>query len=697
MRRKEELISQIYDIINSNLYKPMLPFELKALIEVDQEEQNAYESAVKELEETGKLFFTAKGKCVPPGMMGLITGVFQKSTKDFGFVINNNPDERDIFIHKKNIHGAMSKDIVAIRITKRANFGSRAEGEIVKIIKRNTGKMVCTFFKNKNTASPVARKSEDIYLKPENTMNALDGDKVVVDLSTGRVIEILGHKGDKGINVLSLLREQGFTGEFKENVLKEAESIPEHIEEGDIKNRTDLRNEIIFTIDGNDTKDIDDAVSIVKNNDGIYTLGVHIADVSFYVKEGSNLDKSAFKRGTSVYPVDRVAPMLPVNLSNGICSLNPNVDRFALSVRMDIDGNGNVIKHDIFKSVIKSCEQMTYTNVYKILEENDPDLEQRYAPIVPSLILMKELTLILRERRFKRGAIDFDIPEPIIILNENDVPVEIKKRDITIANIIIEELMIMCNETVAKYFYWMEVPFIYRVHSDPDKDKMQRFREFLYVLGYRMKNTNTIHAKELQDILLKIKGQNEERVIKSIMLRAMQKAVYTNRHSGHFGLAAEHYCHFTSPIRRYPDLMIHRIISEFLEGKMNEDRMTHYNDRLTEIANHCSERERAAEIVERESVKLKMTEYMKQHIGENFSCIISGVAGFGMFVETEELIEGFISVSNMHDDYYIYDENRYELIGERTGRRYKIGDKVTATVEKADVNLRTVEFVLKLR
>jgi len=705
MREKEAFISELENVINDDLYKPLLPKALAVLLKVEGAEAETFEQALSDMENRGVIVYTGKGKCAPPEMLGFRTGIFQKNAKGFGFVLNEKPDERDIFIHRNNINSAMNKDLVAVEITNKPRDGVRPEGKIIKVIKRKTTRVICCFQKKQKFgfAVPVDEKSEDIFISKEDNMGANDGDRVVVEITQwkstnkspeGKVIEILGSKGDRGLNVLMLLREQGFIEGFSDEVLEEIKSIPDEIDEN-IAGRRDLREHTIFTIDGADTKDIDDAISIEKI-DGIFRLGVHIADVSHYVKEGSELDKSAYVKATSVYPVDRVSPMLPPKLSNGICSLNPKVDRFALSVTMDIDKNGNIVGHDIFKSVIHSCEQMTYTNVYKILEENDEELRERYKHIFQSLINMKELALILRKKRFDRGAIDFDMPEAKIILDDKDRPTAVVKREITIANIMIEEMMLACNETVAEHFYWMEIPFVYRIHEEPDEGKMQQFSDFIRVMGYKFKGTQEVHSRELQELLKKVKGKKEERVISTIMLRAMQKAKYTNNHSGHFGLGAQYYSHFTSPIRRYPDLMIHRIISQSLAGELTEEKLSHYQTILGEVTGHCSERERAADTVEKESNKLKMAEYMIKHLGEEFPCIISGVTGFGIFVETENLIEGLIPIESLYDDYYDYDNTKYALIGERGKRVFQIGDSIMAQVVRASTDSRTIEFAVDL-
>jgi len=448
------------------------------------------------------------------------------------------------------------------------------------------------------------------------------------------------------------------------------------------------------TIDGEDAKDLDDAVSIEKLPDGKYRLGVHIADVSHYVTEGSPLDVEALKRGTSVYLVDRVIPMLPRKLSNGICSLNAGEDRLSFTVMMDIDSSGKVVDHEIFESVINVDERMTYTNVYKILEEDDEELKKKYSHLVDDFKTMKELAVILRNRRMARGSIDFDFAEAKIILDDKGRPVDVKKYEYTIANRIIEEFMLICNETVAEYFYWANTPFVYRVHEDPDPDKIETLSEFVHNLGYHLKGANKIHPGALQDLLDKVKGTKEELIVSTVMLRSLQKARYSHQNLGHFGLAAKFYCHFTSPIRRYPDLIIHRIMKEYLRGEMKEERENYLNEVLPEISKQCSERERAAEEAERETEELKKVEYMKQREGDIFTGVISSVTSFGMFVQLENTIEGLVRMSSMDDDYYIYNEKQYCLVGERTRKTYRIGDTVDVILAKADIANKQIEFAI---
>lgn len=698
MRTTEELIHIIEELMKDDLYRPLFPKQLAVLLRLEEEEQPFLQEALERMEQAGSLVYTGKGKCAPPAMLGYVTGVLQKHQRGFGFVTRPETGEEDIFIAPKAMCNAMHKDLVAVKLLKKSRGDHRSEGEIVRVLKRNAQQLVCTYYEKPRygVAVPENGKDEDIRIFHEKNGGARHGDRVIVDVQRGCIVEILGHKGEQGVDVLAILREQGFHDNFTPDVLQEADSVPQIVMAAELQGRQDFRKEIVFTIDGEDTKDIDDAISVKVLNNGNFLLGVHIADVSHYVKEGSLLDQSAYERGTSVYPVDRVSPMLPKALSNGICSLNPHVDRLTLSVVMEIDKQGDVVSHNIVKGVICSLEQMTYTNVYKILEEQDEDLCQRYAHLVPALQTMKDLTLILREKRMNRGAIDLDIPEAKVILDETDRPVKIVRRELTIANRMIEEMMLICNETVAEHFYWLDIPFLYRVHQEPEEEKMKRFTEFVHVLGYHLKGAKQkgAHPRELQNLLLKVKGKKEERVVSSAMLRSMQKARYTAEQGLHFGLGTQYYSHFTSPIRRYPDLMIHRIISKVLDGTMDETQQAHYRKVLGDIADHCSERERAAEQVERDSVKLKMTEYMVKHLGETFSCMVSGVANFGMFVETEDLIEGMIPVESLSDDYYQYHETQYALYGKHTGKKYQIGDKLKALAVRADIKRKTIEFVV---
>ena len=544
----------------------------------------------------------------------------------------------------------------------------------------------------------------DIYISKKNAMKAKDNQKVLVAITKlpyqnksaeGKIIEILGYINQAGVDMLSLVKEYDLPYEFPEQVIKEAKSISQEIDVNDIKNRKDLRAEEIFTIDGEDAKDLDDAVSVKKLSNGNYILQVHIADVSYYVKENSFLDKEAIIRGTSIYMLNRVIPMLPEELSNGICSLNAGQDRFAISCEMEINKEGQVISSNIFKSVINVNERMSYTDVQKILDNSDKNIVKKYKMYVNHFKLMEELAHILKERRNKNGSLNLEIPETKIILDENGFAIDITKYELTFANEIIEQFMLTANETVAEKFFWLEAPFIYRVHEAPDMEKVTELNKFLFNFGYKVKfNKDTIHPLAFAEVLEKIKGKPEERVISNLILRTLKVARYESENKGHFGIASKYYCHFTSPIRRYPDLFIHRIISKYLKQGYNlsDDEIEKYRNQATKYAETSSEREKIAQKVERESVDIKMAEYMEKHIGEEYDGIISSITSFGIFVELENTVEGMVRFDKLGDEYFIYDEDRKTLIGEKTKKMYHIGDTVHIRVIRADKQKREIDF-----
>ena len=565
--------------------------------------------------------------------------------------------------------------------------------------------MVGTYQKSKTFGFVVPDNKKicyDIFVPQEKSMGAVTGHKVVVELTSygtlkknpeGRVKEIIGHINDPGTDIMSIIKAYDLPMEFPESVMKSLNDIPDQLSPKDYAGRVDLRDLQTVTIDGEDAKDLDDAITVSEEN-GIYHLGVHIADVSNYVKEYSPLDKEAYKRGTSVYLVDRVIPMLPHKLSNGICSLNQGCDRLALSCLMDIDEKGNVISHKICESVINVDRRMTYTNVKKILENEDEEILNEYKDFADMFRLMEKLALILRQRRFKRGSIDFDFPETKITLNDKGEPVEIKPYDRNTATRIIEDFMLIANETVAENYFWQEIPFLYRSHENPDPEKIRRLGTFINNFGYSIKIGDEIHPKELQKLLGKIEGSDEENLIARLTLRSMKRASYTTECVGHFGLAAKYYCHFTSPIRRYPDLQIHRIIKENLHGGMSDKRSEHFAAILPEVAKQTSATERRADDAERDTDKLKMVQYMEKHIGETFEGVVSGMTAWGIYVELPNTIEGMISVASLRDGYYIYDENHYEMVNETTGRTFKLGQRLNVKVINCDKILRTIDFEL---
>ena len=576
-----------------------------------------------------------------------------------------------------------------------------------KIFELEKNTIVGTYQKSRNFGFVVPddkKLGTDIYIAKKDAMKAKNNQKVVVEITKlpkadksaeGKIIEIIGYIDQAGVDMLSLVKEYDLPYEFPEPVIKEAKKISQEIDEKDIVNRKDLRDEEIFTIDGEDAKDLDDAVNVKKLPNGNYILGVHIADVSHYVKEGSFLDKEAIARGTSVYMLDRVIPMLPVELSNGICSLNAGKDRFAISCIMEIDKNGQVVSSDIFKSVINVTERMSYTNVQKILDNSDKEVVARYSKYIEHFKLMEELAHILKKRREKAGSLNLDIPETKVILDERGFAVDITKYELKFANEIIEQFMLTANETVAEKFFWLEAPFIYRVHEAPDMEKVSELNKFLFNLGYRVKcKKEEVHPTAFAEVLNEVKGKPEERVVSTLVLRTLKVARYESENKGHFGIASKYYCHFTSPIRRYPDLFIHRIISRYLKQGYNldDEEIAKYSSQATKYAEESSEREKIAQKVERESVDIKMAEYMESHIGEEYDGIISSITSFGVFVELENTVEGMIRFDKLGDEYFIYDEDHKTLLGEKTKTMYHIGDKLRIRVIRADKNSRQIDF-----
>lgn len=700
--RKERIL----DFMREAAYKPLLFEELISVLDVPKDDIPMFKTVISELEEEGKIFKTHRDRYGVPERMNLVVGRVQGNERGYGFVIPDDEDMKDIFVPADSMNGGMHNDRVVARVNRKSLGDKRSEGEIIRIIYRANRTVVGSFEDSRHFGFVVPddnKISGDIFIPKDEFNGAKPGQKVVAEIvkwpeqrrnAEGRVVEIIGNKDEPGADILSIIKAYNLKEEFPEDVVKQAESISETVTEEMSKGRRDLRGLRMVTIDGEDAKDLDDAVSVERLPDGNYRLGVHIADVSHYVTEGSPLDKEAIKRGTSVYLVDRVIPMLPRKLSNGICSLNPRVDRLAFTVMMDIDASGKVVNHEVFDSVINIDERMTYTNVYKILVEKNEELSKRYEYLLEDFNMMEELSMILRRKRTQRGAIDFDFEEAKIILDEKGKPIAVKRYEITVANKIIEEFMLICNETVAEHFYWANCPFVYRVHEDPDTEKIENLGEFVRTLGYHLKGINKIHPKALQGLLEQVKGKKEERIISTVMLRSLAKARYSHQNLGHFGLAAKYYCHFTSPIRRYPDLIIHRLMKEYLKGKMQGAREEQLTDRLPEIAKQCSERERAADEAERETEDLKKVEYMKEHVGEVFEGIVSGVTSFGMFIELENTIEGLIRLSSMEDDYYVFDDKQYHILGERTRKVYRIGDTVVIKLAKADTASRKLDFVL---
>ena len=633
-------------------------------------------------------------------------GTFIGHPKGFGFVEIEGQDE-DIFIPESDTGTAMHQDKVRIIIRNDKKEGKRQEGVVVKVLERGMPEIVGTYQLNRDFGFVISdnpKFSKDIFIPRKEAAGIKNGDKVIVVITDygsgnknpeGKIKENLGNIRTPGTDILAIVKSFGIPSEFPEKVMKQAQRVPDHVLDADRDGRLDLRHLQTVTIDGEDAKDLDDAISLTKEGD-IYHLGVHIADVSNYVQYNSALDREALKRGTSVYLADRVVPMLPERLSNGICSLNQGEDRLALSCLMDINEKGKVVSHQIAETVINVNERMCYTDVKNILEDTDEEAKKRYEALIPMFFMMKELSGILRNSRHHRGSIDFDFPESKIILNAAGKAIDVKPYEANVATKIIEDFMLMANETVAQEYCTEEIPFVYRTHDNPDPEKVESLLTLLHNQGVKIqKAKEEITPKEIQQIIESIEGLPNEAMISRLVLRSMKQAKYTTECSGHFGLAAKYYCHFTSPIRRYPDLQIHRIIKDNLRGRlMREGRTEHYAEILDEVARQSSVCERRADEAERESDKLKKAEYMSYHLGEEFEGIISGVTGWGLYVELPNTVEGLIHINTLRDDYYVFDQDAYELRGDMTGKIFRLGQKVRVRVADADKMLKTVDFVL---
>ena len=657
-------------------------------------------AALDALEAAGQVFTTRKQRIALPSQLGYITGRIHLTAKGFGFLspLDGSPD---IFVAQRDLNTAIDGDLAVLKLT--GSGGPSRDGEIVAVVERARKTLVGTF--TFDGGSPVFVPDDGRAGGPYPAINlrrgsAKDGQKVVCEMDydaspiTARIVEVLGWPDEAGTDVLSIIRAHDIPEEFPKAVKNAAKAAPQQVSEDDIRRREDLRHLTIVTIDGADAKDFDDAISLEKLKNGNYLLGVHIADVAHYVKEGTALDKEALKRGTSVYFVDRVIPMLPVELSNGICSLNPNEDRLTLSCFMEIDAKGNVVSHRLSETVIRSSYRLVYEDVTKLLE-GDGALRKKYVPIVPLLTTMAELFEILNARRMRRGSLDFDLPECKIILDEKGKPVDVTLYERGIANRIIEEFMLVCNETVAEHMALLELPMMYRVHEVPDPERVTELAAFMAGFGLTLRGLkNGLHPKALQSALSKVVGRPEEAIVNRVALRSLKKARYAPENLGHFGHAAEYYCHFTTPIRRYPDLVVHRMVKETLRGRLTKKRLELLLSKMPEIAEQCSERERAAMEAEREVDDLKKCEYMAMHIGERFTGVISGVTSFGLFVELPNTCEGMVRISEMEDDYYVYEEKNYRYVGRHRGSVYRLGDTVTVEVVGADPATRRVDFLL---
>lgn len=728
----EQRKKMLTELMSDKAYVPMKIKELAMLLDIPKTRRNELQEVLDSLVEEGVIGISKKGKYARSETFS-VNGFFSGHSRGFGFVAVEGM-EQDVFIPEDKTGEALHGDRVQIVITSDGGKGRRPEGTVIRVLEHANRQVVGYFQKNKNFGFVVpdnAKLSRDIFIPQGCSQGAVTGHKVVVQLTDfggperkpeGQIVEILGHVNDPGTDILSLVRAYGLAEAFPEEVMEELKTVPDELETGasaeirifdentlyhlddlnsndsfqePYRGRLDLRGLQTVTIDGEDAKDLDDAVTLGLTPEGNYILGVHIADVSHYVKENSALDREALRRGTSVYLVDRVIPMLPHKLSNGICSLNEGTDRLALSCIMEIDRQGNVTDHRIGETVIRVDRRMSYNVVNGILTGEMEEPLKEYAELVPLFKRMEELSGIVRERRRKRGAIDFDFPESKILLDEKGRPLEIHPYERNIATKIIEDFMLLANETVAEDFYWQSIPFLYRTHDTPDPEKMKQLGVFINNFGYFIRmQQGEIHPKELQKLLDRIEGTPEEPLLARLTLRSMKQAKYTTECSGHFGLAARFYTHFTSPIRRYPDLQIHRIIKETICGGLKERRREHYEHILPQIAVQTSALERRAEEAERETEKLKKCEYMAKHIGETFEGVISGVSNWGFYVELPNTVEGLVHISELRDDYYIFDESRYELTGELTKKTYSLGQSVRVIVAGTDRMLRTVDFVL---
>jgi ribonuclease R len=697
----EEKKKIILNLMQDKTYVPMKFKELAVILNVNKENRKLLDIVLSELVNEGRIILSKRGKYSIPKEQ-YVQGLFIGNERGFGFV-EVEGEEEDYFIPISGVNGAFHHDMVMISVSNKQD-GKRKEGKVIKILSHEIREVVGVFQKSRNFGYvlPDNRKiANDIYVAGKDTMGAIDGHKVVVKLTDygtngrnpeGVITEIIGHINDPGVDILSIVKNYDIPTDFPAEVMEQVENIPDEVSEEEKSNRKDIRDWQTVTIDGEDAKDLDDAITLTKEN-GIYTLGVHIADVSHYVKENSPLDKEAVKRGTSVYLVDRVIPMLPHKLSNGICSLNQDVDRLALSCIMKNNEKGEIIDHEIAETVIHVDRRMTYTAVKEIIVDKNPDTIKEYEELVPMFQQMAELSEKIRQRRYGRGAIDFDFPACKIKLNKAGRPISIEPYERNVATKLIEDFMLAANETIAEDFYWQQAPFVYRNHEKPDSERMQQLTAFITNFGYYVKMSGEqVHPKELQKLLKRIEGTPEESLISRITLRSMKRAEYSPECKGHFGLAAKYYCHFTSPIRRYPDLQIHRIIKECIHGQMTDRHKEHFQSILPEITKNCSVNERRADDAEHDTEKLKKAEYMRGLIGEEFVGVISGVTNFGIYVELPNTVEGLVHVSNMMDDHYIYEESTYSMTGEHTGKTYKLGQPVKIRVESADKVAKTIDF-----
>ncbi|ABI67628.1 ribonuclease R [Syntrophomonas wolfei] len=695
----------ILDCMHKESYKPLSYHELKAVFGIkDVDEDIKFSKIVGKLEKEGEIVKTRAGKFGLPEMMNLVKGIIHISKKGFGVLVPDKAGLGEVFVYGKKLNGAMHNDRVMVRIQEKGYNGQRPEGTVIRILARNTRELVGTFTKGRHLLQVVpddSRQIYPIYVKASRKWKAKEGDKVLVRISSwperdkvaeGKIVEVLGRKGEAGVDLKVLAKKHGLRLEFPDNVMEEARNVAVEVNAEEISRRRDLREWRMVTIDGEDAKDLDDAVSIEKTSKG-YKLGVHIADVSHYVKEDCKLDREAFKRGTSVYLIDKVLPMLPVELSNNICSLNPQVERLAISCIMDIDSWGQVVDYEIVKSVIQINERMTYSDVNRILADNPPALKERYGELVEDFFLMKELSDILRRSRLNRGMLDFDFPESKVIVDEEGFPLEVKRAERGPGEMLIEDFMIKANEVVAEHLHNLGLPVLYRVHEKPDEEAISELNKVLAVFGHKIKG-HKVSPMLFQGILADIKGQPEEQMISLMILRSMKHASYLPEPRGHFGLASPYYCHFTSPIRRYPDLIVHRVLSSLLDGGMTTRKKSSLEKKMTIYGEQSSLQEMKAEEAERELLDVKKAQYMSQFVGDEFSARISSVQAFGFFVALENTVEGLVHISSIADDYYLFSDRTYTLRGRHSGRKFAIGDQVRVQLVRVDVDEGKIDFEL---
>ena len=705
----DDIKKRIVSFINDDKYKPMTLTEIGIALGLENSQEIM--NIMRELIEDMYVIVTKKDRIISPNQAGIFVGKFISHRKGFGFVESDKEDERDLYIPSKDVNGAMHGDRVLAEITREASGGRRAEGKIINVIKRVKTQIVGTFKPHEHFAFVIPRGNElrtDVYIQEKHFNGAMEDDVVVVEITQwakddkkpeGKIVEVLGYKGNRGIEIESIIREHDLPLEFPQKVLDNANHVAVPIPEEEYERRKDLRDKFIVTMDGADAKDLDDAIQVELLDNGNFMLGVHIADVTHYVKEKSNLDKEALKRATSVYLVDKVIPMLPKQLSNGVCSLNPDEDKLTLSVFMEIDRKGNVVNSSIEETVIRSKGRLVYTNVSDVLEHIH---EEENSELADMLFKAEELAKILMKKRERRGALDFNFPEPYIHLDENGRPYSIEPYERRIANKIIEEFMLVANETVAEYFYWLGIPFVYRIHETPSSSKIEALNKFIHNYDLLIKgDTEEVHPKQIQKIIKSVEGKKEEKAISTLILRSLKQAKYSPDCSGHFGLAAEYYCHFTSPIRRYPDLQIHRIIKEFInKGGLNSNRQNKLKDIVLKASEQSSVMERKAEVAERDIDKYYKCIYMEDKIGQEFKGIISSVTHFGFFVELPDTVEGLVSIESLTEDRYEYNENTHELIGQGVGTEemhiiaYRVGDEVTVKLDSVNADAREINFII---